>query len=257
MALSNPRAVVGDNQPPSAIEHAAEPVENLRVFLADNPVITGADEARDAKAHLDRVVLALKDIEEERKSKVDPLNAEVKAVNAAYHKWHNADAKRPGLWDKLLGELRSRLTSFAKLEERKRYEQEQAARHAAEQAAENARRAAEAEAAAREEVASGVCDVDLGGAIEEAQQAEQAAIRADWNARRAEAETKVRITGGFSNAISLRERETLRITDAHAALEDIGLTQDIADAILKGARAYRKANGELPNGVDADFERSL
>jgi hypothetical protein len=39
-------------------------------------------------------------------------------------------------------------------------------------------------------------------------------------------------------------------------IEDIGLKQDITDAVLKGARVYRKENGELPDGVRASDRRA-
>ena len=73
----NPRERIGGNQPPSAIELAKPTVEELNQFLSDFPVITNEDEARKAKAIGDRVFLACKSVEEERDSKVRPLNERV------------------------------------------------------------------------------------------------------------------------------------------------------------------------------------
>src|SRR5437660_7441357 len=112
----NPRERKGGNSPPSAIELAEPAIEALNQFLKDNPVIGNEDEAREAKPHLDRMVAALKAIDEERKAKVGPLNEQVKAINVAYHKWHCTDASRRGLWDKLLDTLRSRLSDWARKE---------------------------------------------------------------------------------------------------------------------------------------------
>jgi hypothetical protein len=252
-------APIGHNNPPppTAIERAAEPIEALRMWLAINPVILLEDEARDAKVVHDNVVSALKSVEAERKAQVDPLNAEVKAINTKYFRLHNPDSKR-GFWDELLGQLKSRMTAYAIQEERKRHEAEEAARQAAAEAAEAARRAAEAEAEARDMAASGVCDVDLAGAIEASREAGQQAVRADWTARRAEGKTRVRISGGVGNAVSLKDKETgLIVTDWKSAIEEMGLTKDIADAIAKSARAYRKLTDALPTGVEAIFERSL
>jgi hypothetical protein len=255
-------APIGHNQPPAAIEMAAPTVEELRLFLADNPVISDDDEARAAKALLDRVILALKDIESERDDKVRPLNEQVKAINAEYHHLHNVNKKTPGLWDKLVNQLWSRMSAYALDVERRRFAAEQAARHAAEEAAEEARRAAEAEAVARDMAADGVCDIDMAGAIEAADTTSQIALRAMWTARRAEGNTKVRITGGIGNAVSLKDHETLTVADWRSAIEEMSgddgrIPQDIADAILKCARAHRKAFDQLPAGVIATYVRSL
>jgi len=49
----------------------------------------------------------------------------------------------------------------------------------------------------------------------------------------------------------------LHVTDAHAALTELGITEAIRTAILSSARAYRKINGRLPAGVVAEKVRSL
>ncbi len=49
----------------------------------------------------------------------------------------------------------------------------------------------------------------------------------------------------------------LTITDVHAAIEDMGVTEPLKEAILTAARAYKKAIGELPDGVTAKQERSV
>lgn len=263
-ASTNPREVIGGNNPPepTAIERAEPHIEALRGFLNNSPVISTEDEARDGKDALDRAKAALDGVETERKSKTDPLRAEVNAINAEYHKWHNADAKRPGLWDKLLIELRSRLTAYAKGEEQKRFEAEERARQALAEAERQAREAADREMEAREAAASGVCDVDLDAAMADAHTTSQVAIKAMWTSRRAEAQTKVRITGGSGNAMSLRDHEILTVTDWRAAIEELSgddgsIPKDIADAILKCARAHRKAFDQLPAGVIATYERGF
>ena len=131
----NPREHIGANNPPpaTAIELAEPTIEALRAFLADNPVIANEDDGREAKAILDRTIAALKGIDDERKSKTDPLNAQLRDLNSQYHKWHNAGSKS-GKWDKLLAELRSRMTKFAQAEEQKRSAAAEAARAAAAEA---------------------------------------------------------------------------------------------------------------------------
>jgi hypothetical protein len=253
---SNPRERIGGNNPPDALSLVKPTIEELGRFLSDHPVVTNDSEAREAKVILDRTVLALKGVEDERKAKVAPLNAELAAINGSYHQWHNANGK-PGTWDTLLKELRIRLTAFAQAEEAKRQAAAEAARKAAAEAERKAREAEEREREAAAEAAQGVCDVDFAAATQEADQAFQDFRRADRIAQRAERDTTVRIGGGFGRVSTLRTAEILIITDIHAALDDVGITPDIADAVLKAARAYRKENGELPNGISRETERRI
>lgn len=253
-------AAIGHNQPPGAIELAGPAIEVLRAFLADNPVIGNEDEARKAKAILDRTIAALKGIDDERKSKVDPLNAQVKEVNTSYHKWHNAGIKS-GIWDKLLAELRSRMTAFARAEEVRRIAAAEAARKAAEEAERKAREAEVREREAAEDAALGVC-TDIAAATQEADDAFAQFKRASREAQRAERDSHVRIGGGFGRVSTLRNKEILTVTAWKAAIEEMAddegrIPGNIADAILIAARAHRKAFDRLPAGISQSFDRSL
>ena len=253
----NTRAVIGGNSPPSPIDLAKEGMTALSGWLSDHPVIQTDDDARGAKLLIDRCIGNCVEIERERDSLVRPLNEQVSAINAKYKAVHNTDPKKPGIVDKVLIEAKARGTAYLK-----RLEQE---RIAAAEAAEAAR--AEAERIAREadrlaqeaalDAKQGVCDIDLGAVITQADEAFEAFQKADRIAARAERDTKVRLTGGFGNAMGLRTAEILTVTDWKAAIEDIGLTDTIRDAILTGARAYRKENHELPSGIASDFKRGL
>jgi hypothetical protein len=148
-------------------------------------------------------------------------------------------------------ELRRRLSSYARALEIK------AARQAAEEAERLAREAERREQDAIEDADQGVCDIDLGAASQEADAAFAAFQKADRTAARAERESHIRIAGGSSRALGLRDRETLTVTDWQAAITELGLTDTIRDAILASARAYRKAFRELPEGVVATYDRSL
>lgn len=267
MHTLNPRAVMGGNQPPSAIELTRPVIEALGTFLKDYPVITNETESREAKVVLDRTVIALQGVEKERDDKVRPLNEQVKDINTDYHKFHNTNDKKPGLWDTLVKELKIRLTAFAREEETKRQAKLAAARKLLEDAE---RKAREADAAAREAAATaaqGVCGEDFAGAAEQADTAFNAYEKAGRVVQRAEKDTKVRIVGGMNNALSLRNVETLSVTDWKAAIEAIGFNDDpdepfrlpkeLADMICKLARTYRNAFGELPPGIAATHDRRL
>lgn len=260
---TNPRAVMGGNHPPSALE-LVKPLfsTELSQFLKDYPVIASEDEARKAKLLLDRTALDLKRVDDERKTKVDPLNAEVKAINDKYHEWHNTDARRPGRWNRLVDTLRTRLSDWAWAEERKRQEAAEAARKAAEEAERIAREAEAREKEAAETAAAGVCDVNIAQATEEADTAFSQFRRTVRIAERAERDTKVRIGGGLGKVSTLRNRETLTVTNWKAAIEDICGDESeppssIVDAILTCARAYRKVTGRLPSGILSKTERAL
>ena len=270
-AVENPRAVIGGNQPPNypeipdssptAIDRAKPIAEELGAFLSANPVLTTEDEARGAADVRGRFLLALKSVEDERDRQVRPLNDQLKAINTKYFALHNP-GKKNGLWDKQLACLWAKMTDYALALERQRYEAEAVARRREEEAEHLAREAADREMEAREAAAAGVCDVDLAGAIEDAQTTSQRALKARWGAMRAEKETKVRITGGPCNAVSLKDHETLHVTDWKAAIEEMSddsgnPPKDVADAILKCARAYRKVFEELPAGISVSYERSL
>lgn len=259
---TNPREHIGANNPPSALELAEPTIEVLRQFLKDYPVIANEDESRGCKAILDRTVSVLKAIEEERKSKVDPLNAQVKAINETYHQWYNADSKRPGRWNRLLETLRNRLSDWAWKEEARRIAEAEAARKAAEAAELAARAAEQREREAVDTAAAGVCDVDIAAASQDADEAFSRFRKADRVAARAERDTKVRIGGGSGKVTTLRTRETLTVTNWKAAIEDICGDENeppatIVDAIVTCARAYRKVTGRLPSGINSQTERVI
>lgn len=249
-----PWKTVGDNHPPSPIQLAKEAATALSSWLTDHPVIESQEDAREGKLQIDRVKSNLDDMERERDGKVRPLNEQVAGINASYR------TPRTILED-LLVILKTRLTSYAREMERQRM--------AAAEAAEAKR--AEAERIAREldrkaqeatlEAQEGVC-VDIGQATIEADQAFAAFEKAGREAARAERETKVRITGGYGHAISLRTHETLIVTDWRAAIAELSAPDDvppegITAAILTAARALKKATGSFPAGISSTSDRHI
>jgi 23S rRNA pseudoU1915 N3-methylase RlmH len=210
---------------------------------------------------LDRTALALKGIEDERKKKVDPLNLQVFAINQIYHDRHNTDSKRPGRWDRPFQTLKGRISGFMAVEERKRREALEAAHAAKEEAEQIARQAEQREQQAAADAAQGICDVDIGGAMANADAAFADFQRAGRDLARAKRDTKVRIGGGFGKVSTLRNKEILTVTDWKAAIsemtDDGELPAVISDAILTAARAYRKAFDQLPAGIHIETERTL
>lgn len=246
----NPREIIGGNQPPSLIDFAKEATSALSDWLKDHPSSRAIDDARAAKACLDRAKTNLDEMETERDSLVRPLNQQVADINGRYKPVRTA-------LETLMGELKKRLTGYAKAVEVERIRKAEEAAQAAAEAERLAREAEAREREAIEDASQGACDIDLGTITIEADAAFAAFQKANRAAARAEHDTQVRITGGFNNAISLREKETLTVTDWQAAITEIGLTDAIREAILTSARAYRKAFKELPEGITATYDRSL
>jgi hypothetical protein len=241
---------IGANHPPSLIDFAHKAIAAVSDWMKDHPTVETPDDARAAKACIDRARTALDEMERERDALVRPLNQEVSEINGRYK------PARTSL-EKLTQELKDRLTAYAKALEAARLQALEEAR-AAKEAAEALARAAEAkEREAFDDAKFGVCGVDLGEATMEADAAFREFERAERTEARAEKETHVRIAGGYGKAMGLRTKETLCVADWKAAIEEIGLTEPLKEAIITAARAYRKAMGELPAGIMSIQERSL
>lgn len=240
---------LGHNQPPGMIDTAAEVTAQVNAWLTDHPVIEASEEASSAKALIDRAKLCLKDLDDEREGKVKPLNSQIQQINNEYRSPRN-------LLSRILDEAKRRVTDYIAREEAKRIKEAEKARIKAEEAARLALEAEQREQEARSDANAGVV-VDVGGTIEAADVAFSDYRRAERTAARAERETKVKVGGGFSRALSLREKETLRVKDPHLALRAIGMTPHIEEAILKGARAFRTLHNELPAGIEVTVERKI
>jgi hypothetical protein len=236
------------NNPPDMTVTLGEVVSSLNSWMADHPVISTEDEARDAKVLIDRAKLGIKDLEDERDRKVRPLNNQVAEINAYY---------RPAktLAEKVLNEIKRRITDFIAKEEAKRIKIAEEARKAAEDAEQRAREAELREREALDDAKHGA-EVDVAAAAREADEGFADFQRANRDANRAEREAKVRIGGGFTRSLSLRSKETLVVKNAISAINAIDMTPDIEAAIIKGARAFRSMHGELPPGVESIMERS-
>lgn len=243
-------ATVGHNNPPSQIDFAREAMSDLSRFLSDNPVIQTTEQAKEGALFVERSRKTIQDLEDARKRETAPLNDRVKVINEGYR------TVRDPL-DSILSELRRRLTDFTAREEAKRIREAEIARQAALDAEMEARRAEEAEREAKAGATVGEI-TDVVTAVVEADQAFSRFKQADREAALAERDTSVRLPSQLGGkALSMRSKETLIVTDAEAAIIEIGLTDGIRDAILSAARNYRKLKGVLPAGVSAQHTRSI
>jgi hypothetical protein len=249
-------ARLGSNNPPSPIDYAQSVVDEINAWLSDHPTIDTEDDARAAKPLLDRAKLSLEEVEADRDSRVRPLNEQVAAINGKYKALHNTDPKKPGLFDKIVIELKSRIADFMLREERRRRAEAEAARRAQEEAERIAREAEAKEAEALANARQGEV-VDVAEVTRQADEAFEEFERQSRFAARAERDTKVKIGGGFGKTATLREVETLHLDSYGMALKAIGPNDKVRDAILSAARDYRKLHGELPAGVRATYERKL
>ena len=232
---------IGHNTP-TELELAAGAKAELDKWLDEHPAITTEDEAREAKLVYDRAYASLKDLEAAKELETKPLHTAWQDALAKYRSPYN-------LFEGSVSRLMNMMQAFAR----------EAKRKADAIAAEAARKLAEARAAAEEaerkekeaiENASlGEIGAGVGQATEEADAAFQAFNQAAREARAAERDTNVKITGGFSRAIGIRAEKTLHLDDVSKAIAVLGVTEDIKAAVLKSARAYKKLKGSWPDGV--------
>lgn len=240
---------IGHNQG-SMIQSASDVVEQINQWLMDNPVVETEVQARVAKVQIDRAKLCLKDLKDERDIKLKPLTEQVSSIRMDYQ-------GPTRLLDTTLSAVESRLTDFLRAERQRREEEARKAFEAAEEAKFKALEAERLEREAQENAAAGELGVDIVDVTKAADDAFEEAVAAERMAIRAQRDTHVKVGGGFSRAIGLRNKETLIVEDHVAALAQIGLTEGIKEAILTGARAYRKLHGHLPQGISVEKRQEL
>ncbi len=238
------------NQPPDMTITAAELIQQLSDWLAGVPVIQQEDQAREAKLWLDRGKLCIQDIEAERDGKVRPLNEQVAATNA-YYKESREPLKR------VLDILGGRLHDFIRAETERREAIANEIRRKAEEAERLAREAEEEEKRKLEDAAAGELDIDVAKVTGDADQAFSTYQKAQREANLADRESRVKVGGGIGRAIGLREKENLVLDNIIEVLDDIGITDDIREAIFKGARAFKRLHGRLPKGISSQSETRI
>lgn len=243
-------ATIGHNRPPGQIELARDAMGDLNRFLTDNPVIQSAEQAHAGGAFVERTRKCLQDLDDERTKQTRPLNDELTEINGRYKSIRDP-------MERVLKELRARLTSFAVAEEQKRQAIADEARKQAELAEMQARLAEQQEQDAKANAAQGEC-VNVGASIANADAAFSDFKKADRAASRAERDVAVRLPSQLGGrALGVRSVETLHVDDHTKAIQAIGLTDKIEEAILSAARAYRKLHNRLPDGISSTTERSL
>lgn len=250
-------APIGHNQPPGVIDAAHDTMAALADWMKDRPVIETAADAEGAKLLLDRARGCAGEVEAERVRQVTPLNEHVAEINATFKPIHNTDAKKPGTLDKVVQQLKDRLAAFIKAEQTKREEAAEQARVAALLAERLAREAEAKEREAIDNARNGELGVDVTQVVVEANSRFADFKKADRTAARAEKATNVRVGGGWGRSASLRTVETLILDDPFRAIEDMGVSAKLEEAILSAARDYRVKHEKLPSGISAKTERKL
>lgn len=253
---------IGHNNPPkpTPIDWARETIADLSKWMADHPTVQTEEDARAAKLLTDRADSALDAVEAERDSKVRPLNTQVGEINAEYKALHNADGKKSGKWglfDKVFNELKLRLATYLQAEEDKRQAIAAEAERVAKVALDAARDAEAKEREAIENARVGEIGADIFALGAEADTAFKTFEHAAKAAEVAQIDTRVKVGGGFSKPIGLRNSKVLVLTDLAAAIAEIGPTAGITEAVLTAARAYKKLRGKYPKGVHEENERVL
>lgn len=250
---------IGHNQPPepTPIERAGDAMSALSVFLDATPVITDSIHLVEAKRLVEHARGAAAELEDERIALVDPLNKQVASINGQYKALHNTDSKKPGTLDKVLNELKARLTAYGVAEEAKRLREAELARIELANKEAAAREAERIEREAKQDAVVGVVDTGVAQAIANADHAFSEFEHASRFAARAEKATTFRIGDGNGKALGMRTEKTLVLESYGRAIKAIGPNDTIKEAILTAARAYRKQHGALPDGVSETSERKF
>jgi hypothetical protein len=247
---TNGRLAIGANGPPSPIDSAKEAMAELSTFTENNPVIQDFDDAKQYAAWIERTRVALQAMEDERKPIVDPLNAELERINKPYRL-----VRQP--LEKLYELAKARLTKYNNAVEQARLREAQRLREEAERQEREAREAEAREQEAILNAEQGEC-ADVGGAIADADQAFKDFQKADRAAATAERNVPVRIASVMGGkAMSMRTTEVFIVEDACAAIAIMGCSPDLQKQIIKDAKRFREATGELPDGVKSEYQRSL
>lgn len=257
--ITDPRLSIGGNSPPepTPLERASDAAIELSNFLNETPVIETGPHLVRAKQLVEHARGACAELEAERVELVAPLNTQLATINGKYKSVHNTDSKKPGTLDRILGELKARLTAYGLAEEAKRAREAEALRLEAERAEQIARQAELDEQQAKHDAVVGVVDTGIGEKIEEADRAFAEFETASRFAARAEKGVTFRVGNGSGKALGMRTVETLHLDSYGKALKAIGPNETIKEAILTAARAYRKQHGQLPDGVSATEERKF
>lgn len=241
---------IGHNNPPEVLQLAVDVIADISGKMADVPVVETEEDARLIKMEIDRAKACIKDLESELDGKVRPLNTVVEGIRVLYR------GPRRMLGD-LLDEMLARTQVFVRAEQQRRAK---LALEAAMEANAAKQRAKEAERIERErldDAAKGEVGVNVAEVIADADEAFEAYSKARREEEIARSNMHVKIGGGFSRAIGMRKTETLQVIKVHEAIVEIGLTEDIREAVLKSARAFRKLHGRLPNGIKSTVEEHL
>lgn len=257
----NPRAIVGGNNPPGPIDIGKLLAVELAAFLDGHPAIQKHEDASQAAALIERARKAAAEIEEERETKVRPLNERVKAINAKYKAVHNEDTKKPGSLDKIVTLIKSRQGAFLQAEEARKAKEAEAARQEALAAQLALDEAAEREREALDNSAAGEFNTGLGEAIADKADAEAAAARAARQATIAERDVPARIATAFGRTQVLRTHEVPAVASPVSALmamwSDDKARDTITPALISAARQWKAARGAWPNGITITIERKL
>lgn len=251
-------ARIGHNNPPepTLFERAEHTMLALSNFLNETPVIENGPQCVTAKQLVDQARGSADELEAERVALVKPLNDQVATINGQYKAIHNTDSKKPGMLDRVLGELKNRLTTYALKEEAERARIAEAARIEAEKAEAAAREAERIEQQAKMDAAVGVVDTGVAEAIATADAKFNAFEQASRFASRTERDVNFRI-GGQGKTLAMRTEKTLVLESYGKALKAIGPNEKIKEAILSAARDYRKLHGKLPDGISETSERKF
>jgi hypothetical protein len=239
-----------------AIASAEQALPLLSSFIADNPVFQNAEDLQKGGVWIESARKTLAALEDERKPKVEPLNAALAIINEPYRRVRQeieGTKQAKGLLEILV----DRWNAGEKAERKRREAIAEATRLEAEKAARVAQALIDQTNDAIAAADVGACE-DVGSAVIDARAAIRNANILDRTANRAEKETHVRVASQLGGrALAPRSEWVLTIDDPGQLIAAMGLSERTADSLRTDARAFFKATGEWPDGLTATKDRSI
>ncbi|WP_332116025.1 hypothetical protein [Azorhizobium caulinodans] len=241
-------ATLGHNNPPepTPYELSKKEIEDLseeaKNWLDGGPI--ESQQVADAVGQLMGMLRdAVKTADERRKEENRPFDEGKAEVQARYNVLIGDTKTQKGTAVRAIEECKKVLQPWLDEQEKARLAEAKRLRDEAEQKAREAQEAVRA--------ASGA---DF-ATRENAEAILRDAQRADKQAAKVE-NSRAQVTG-TSRAISQRTVEVFHVTDAVAAVRDIGMNEEIQEAIIRASKAYRAAWGSLPAGVTSEYKKVL
>jgi uncharacterized membrane-anchored protein YhcB (DUF1043 family) len=242
--MNDARLGMGGNAPPDMAATATTTTITISAWMDEHPVVDGVT-ARQAKDMIDRGVLCIQDLEDERKGLIRPLREQQKQIDDHYR-----ESREP--LRQAVDELQHRLDRHIADTKREREAAAAAAAARARQAEQDAAAAEQAKRDTLSDAASGVLDTHFADAAARADAAVKASQRLGREAQIAEHDARYIVRGevGLRRGTSGEHAQThFIIENVMEFIADVGMPHELEELMIKIGKAFFKHNQRYPKGM--------